>query len=88
MQRLAVIKFLQIQKKGGMSMVYKIPVTWECCGVVEVDAPTVEEAIQKVIHDHDDIPLPEGHYVDGSFSPSTTDIEELKAMVALLNKEK
>lgn len=62
--------------------VWKVPVTWEVYGVVEVDAETKEEAIKIVMNDEDDVPLPtESYYIDGSFRVSTDDLEELKAMV-------
>lgn len=45
----------------------KIPVTWEVCGYVYIDADTIEEAMEKFDETCDEIPLPEGGYVDGSF---------------------
>ena len=47
----------------------KLPVTWEVCGFVEVEAKSIEEAIEIFERDIDHIPLPENcEYVDGSFS--------------------
>lgn len=46
-------------------MKYKIPVSWEMCGIVEVEADSLDEAILEA--DDDCTPLPEGSYVDGSF---------------------
>ena len=52
---------------------FYIPVVWEMCGTVSVEAKTLKEAIEIVRDDNDDIPLPEGNYVDGSFQLSTED---------------
>ena len=58
-----------------------IPVTWEVCGVVEVEVNTLDEALRYVEEDPDDIPLPSEHnYVDGSFRPSMDDIEEIRSL--------
>ena len=49
-------------------MIYKIPVTWEAFGVVEIEAPNLEAAITIFDERSDYIPLPEdSDYVDGSF---------------------
>lgn len=48
-------------------MIFKISVTWESYGVVEIEADTLEEAIEKFDATSDEIKLPEGDYVDGSF---------------------
>jgi len=45
---------------------YKIAVTWEVCGEIEIKANSLSEALKKAKAD-DTIPLPEGSYVDGSF---------------------
>lgn len=62
---------------------WMIPVTWEECGVVAVKAHTLHEAVEKVNNDNDDISLPAGNYVDGSFACSYPDsqneIEEMRA---------
>lgn len=42
---------------------YKIPVVWQMYGYVEVEAESLDEAIQKA----QDAPLPDGSYVEGSF---------------------
>ena len=53
---------------------WKIPVTWEVCGYVYVDADTLEEAMETARDDEGVIPLPtESDYVDGSWSLSETD---------------
>lgn len=46
---------------------FKVAVEWSLCGVVPVKANSLEEAIEKVKED-DSIPLPNGEYLDGSFS--------------------
>lgn len=46
---------------------FPIAVDWGECGVVKVKAKTIEEAIEIVERD-DSIPLPEGEYIDGSFT--------------------
>lgn len=54
-------------KKNGKKKI-KLPVTWEVCGIVEVEAKSIEEAIEIFKRDVDHIPLPENcEYVDGSF---------------------
>lgn len=69
---------------------WKIPVTWECYGVVEVEGNTIEEAIANFHKKEDsDSPfaLPEANYVDGSFKLSDDDEEELIEEIRLMNKE-
>jgi len=46
-------------------MVYKIPVYWTMCDTMEVEAESLKEALDKAI---DVLPLPDGIYVDGSFT--------------------
>lgn len=47
---------------------WKIPVTWEVCGYVYVDADTLVEAMETARDDEGVIPLPtESDYVDGSW---------------------
>lgn len=66
----------------NISKTWKIPVTWEMYGIVEVNAPTIERAFNKVNFDNDDIPLPtDGDYVDGSFRCSYDSIDELKSLI-------
>lgn len=55
-----------------MSKKWQIPVTWEMCGVVSIEADTLEEAIDRANND-DSIPLPLGSYVDSSFEVSFDD---------------
>lgn len=48
------------------SMKYKIPVSWQVYGVAEIEANSLQEAIELV--EDDAFPLPENaEYVDGSF---------------------
>lgn len=51
---------------------FKIPVTWEMYGTIEIEADSLEEAIQKfddieINGEGHDLPL-ENYYVDGSFN--------------------
>lgn len=60
---------------------FYLPVTWEECGVVEVEANSLEEAIEYFKENSCDIETPhEAHYVDGSFCLSTEAVEELEFM--------
>ncbi len=62
----------------------KLAVTWEMCGYVDVEADTLEEAMEKFNDECDYIKLPtDGEYVDGSFQLSTQDVDEMDAMVNL-----
>ena len=59
----------------------RIAVTWEMCGYIEVEADNIEEAMNMVRENPDDYNLPiERDYVDGSFSLSTDDVDEMKAI--------
>ena len=58
---------------------FKIPVTWEVCGTVEIEADNLTEAIQKFDEQIDDISLPlDWDYIDGSF---TRESEELASLI-------
>ena len=60
---------------------WKIPVTWEVCGYVYVDADTLEEAMETARDDEGVIPLPtESDYVDGSWRLSETDENFVREM--------
>ncbi len=60
----------------------KLAVTWEMCGYVDVEADTLEEAMEKFYDECDYIKLPsDGEYIDGSFQLSTDDVDEMEAMV-------
>ena len=55
---------------------WKIPVTWEVCGIVEVERNRLEDAMDYVRNDGDHIKLPrESHYVDVSFDLSMYETE-------------
>lgn len=58
----------------------RIAVTWQASGFIEVEADSLEEAMNKVRENPDNYPLPYdgGEYVDGSFSLSTDDVDEMK----------
>ena len=59
----------------------KVAVTWEMCGYVDIDADTMEEAMEKFNNESDYIKLPtNGEYVDGSFELSSDDVDEMEAM--------
>lgn len=60
-------------------MKWIIPVTWEMCDSIIVEAPTLEEAI-KTANTDASIPLPFGDYVDGSFGCSYDNIEEVREL--------
>lgn len=61
---------------------FSIPVTWEVWDKIEVEAETIEEAIQYVKDNLDTIPLgSEPEYIDGSYkiedgNNGESDIEE------------
>lgn len=60
---------------------WKIPVMWEVCGYVYVDADTLEEAIETARDDEGVIPLPDDNdYVDGSWRLSETDENFVREM--------
>lgn len=53
---------------------WKIPVTWEMCGIVSVKAKTLSEAMDTARDPEGNIPLPSNsNYVDGSWSLSSDD---------------
>lgn len=52
--------------------IWEIPVSWEMVGMVKIQAPTLEKAIDLARHD-DSIELPYGEYVDGSFDVTVDD---------------
>ena len=58
--------------------VWKIPVSWEECGVVSIEAETLGDAIEYVKEDINDIPLPDGDYIDGSFKIDSEDEDYIK----------
>ena len=61
----------------------KVAVTWEMCGYVDIEANTMEEAMEKFKKESDYIKLPDGEYVEGSFQLTSEDVEEMKTMSEL-----
>ena len=59
-----------------MSKIYKIPVTYEMYGYVNIQAESAEEALEKFDMTEDDFDLPKGYYLDGSFQRGT--LEDIK----------
>lgn len=60
---------------------FKIPVSWEVFGMIEVEAKTIEEAIEIARDDEGVIPLPtDSDYVDGSWRVSGADPEEIEQL--------
>lgn len=58
---------------------WKVPVIWEACGIVEVEANTMAEALVIAKDDDGVIPLPkESEYVDGSWDLSDDNAEEIR----------
>lgn len=45
---------------------WKVPVSWEMCGIAEIKADTLEEAMD-IAQNSDEVEIPDGEYVDGSF---------------------
>lgn len=56
---------------------WRIPVTWEECGVVCIEADTLSEAMEIAVEDCT-IELPDGNYVDDSFALSIDDEEYIR----------
>jgi len=58
--------------------IYKLPVTYEMYGIVEVEASSLKNAIKYFDDNIDDVDLPyDPYYIKGSFDLSTRDIDEL-----------
>ena len=55
-------------------MKYKIPVYWTMYDTMEVEAHSLKEAVSKAI---DVLPLPDGSYVDGSFTVEMDTLHEI-----------
>jgi len=65
-----------------MKKTWKVPVTWEVCGEVDIEANSLEEAVEIFKEKMDEVPLPsESYYVDGSFRLTSENLEELRSMV-------
>ena len=56
---------------------FKLPVTWEMCGEVEVQAPSLVAAIAGFDGNLHSLPLDTAMYVDASFRLTTTNPEEV-----------
>lgn len=57
---------------------WKIPVTWEAYGIVEIEAESLDEAISIFDKTEDDIDLPiVSHYVDASFKREDEEVIQL-----------
>lgn len=54
---------------------YKIPYSWEVYGKAEVEADSLQDAIDIV--ESDEFPLPQGDYVDASFRVDHDIIHEM-----------
>ena len=57
--------------------IWNIPVSWEVVGMVEIQAATLEKAIE-IARTDDSIELPYGEYVDGSFDVTVDDDELIR----------
>lgn len=57
--------------------IWNIPISWEVVGMVEIQAPTLEKAIE-IARTDDSIELPCGEYVDGSFDVTVDDDELIR----------
>ena len=65
-----------------MKKTWKVPVTWEVCGEVDIEANSLEEAVEIFKEKMDEVPLPsESYYIDGSFRLTSENLEELRSMV-------
>lgn len=59
---------------------WKIPVCWEMCGTVTVQANTLDEAMEIARDDDGNLPLPvDANYIDGSWNLSHDDAEEIRS---------
>lgn len=60
--------------------VWKIPVAWEMCGIVTVEANTLETAMDIARNESSNIQLPDdGNYVDGSWDLSMEEEDEIRS---------
>lgn len=79
-------KGFEVRKENKNMKTFKLPVTYSVWGYVNVEAETIEDAIQYFKENSDDIELPldvDTEYVDGSFELSSED----KEYIEFLNKE-
>ena len=63
--------------------IVRIPVTWSMCGIVTVEIE--EDSIEEFVDNGGDIydlvadeSLPDGDYVEGSFEPTSSEVEFIK----------
>lgn len=57
----------------------KVAVTWQMSGFVDIDAPTMEEAVDKFLDNRDNIAIPkDGEYIEESLELGSEDPEVLK----------
>jgi predicted neutral ceramidase superfamily lipid hydrolase len=63
---------------------YKIAVSWTETGIVLIRGNNIESAIKKAERTIDDIPLPEGEYLDESFQINR---ETTKMILDIQNKK-
>ena len=66
--------------KQVKSKPYRVAVTWEYSGYIEVEGTSLKDAMDKFREDPDSYELPYdgGEYVDGSFQLSTDDLEMMR----------
>lgn len=58
--------------KKKQQKTFKIPVSWEMCGFIRVDASSLEEAIKYAVEHEHEFELPDdGNYIDASFKIET-----------------
>jgi hypothetical protein len=55
---------------------FKVAVSWSVFGEMNIEAETLEDAIQ-IAQEDTEISLPEGEYIDGSFNVDPEMSEEL-----------
>ncbi len=61
--------------------IWKIPVSWSVCSVIDIEADTLAEAIEIAKDEAGIIPLPdESSYVDGSWELSMDEQEEIRVL--------
>lgn len=70
-------------------MLWKMPVTWEMCAYIQVEATTLEQAMEIARDPDGKIPLPaDGAYVDGSWTLSSADTGYLEALQEAAQKHR
>ena len=67
---------------------FKIPVTYEMYGTVDVEADTLADAVKKANDDIDELPLPDDpSYVEASYQIQDEDFGIEGSLIENLNKE-